>query len=98
MGSVGGHIEAGLPKIMFFESAWHSIVHDPQGLCKTSPPAMFEFHFSVLSFSLERFLSVCVAFSKSAFQPFCFENMCARKGERSGGIHYAQERKHLCPL
>lgn len=73
-----GCIEAGLLKVMFFESAWHSIVHDPLGLCKMSPPAMLNFIFlSVFFFVPQRiFLSVCVAFFKPVIQSFLFLFVC----------------------
>lgn len=69
MVSVGGLIEADSLKFMFFESAWHSIVHNPPGLCKTPPPAMLNFIFfpSFLSFcseDLRRFLPITVLVSK----------------------------------
>ena len=43
---VGEHIDAGLLKIMFSESAWHSFVHDAAGLCRKPPPASLHFFSS----------------------------------------------------
>lgn len=45
MVSVGGLIEAGSLKFMFFDSAWHSIVHNPPGLCKDVSSCYVESHF-----------------------------------------------------
>lgn len=96
MGSVGERIEAGLLKIMFFESAWHSIVHDPPGLCKMSPPAVLNFIFSVLPLLwLRGFLNVCVAFANSIF---LFWGICECKGERKGEKCTGKKAVHLWQL
>lgn len=90
MVSVGGLIEADSLKFMFFESAWHSIVHNPPGLCKTPPPAMLNFIFSpsFLSFcseDLRRFLPITVLVSKVSL-----------KGARGGWrLKISTERKAI---
>lgn len=66
MCSVGEHIDAGLLKIMFSESAWSSFVHDAAGLCRMPLPASLNFIFSLFA------LRTCVC---TAFQCSCFIGM-----------------------
>lgn len=82
-GSVGGRIEAGWPKIMFFESAWHSIVHIHQGYVNCLLLRWINFLFLRGS--------VCTGFSKSVLY-LLWKSLCQERWK----VELEPERNHLC--